>query len=158
MKSHAVCEKFIAQPELMKRGFVTVTEAALAAQVHPNTIWQWIREGKVPAYGRHGCTRVLLCEVMPKYVPIERPDVAARFQRRRSGASSLAKRKQPDTVPDSSIVAPNPTLDSVPAGVTRDLVPLSDSTQVLSDDSVDAIMTPITTTDTPPTNDRDTSE
>ena len=45
---------------------LTVVEAAAIAKLSPRTIDRWIKKGMVPAYGPARCTRVLLCEVLPR--------------------------------------------------------------------------------------------
>lgn len=42
-----------------------VRDAALAARMHPDTIRRWIREGRLPAYGRPGTYRVNMSDLLP---------------------------------------------------------------------------------------------
>jgi hypothetical protein len=43
---------------------LSVPEAALALKVNPKIVWFWIQTGRVPAYGTHRTTRVILSEVL----------------------------------------------------------------------------------------------
>ncbi|MEO8595520.1 MAG: helix-turn-helix domain-containing protein [Candidatus Solibacter sp.] len=47
----------------------SVAEAALRARVNPFTIWKWIRQGRIKAYGSAGCLRVSLADLLPTYKP-----------------------------------------------------------------------------------------
>jgi hypothetical protein len=47
----------------------SISEAALRARLNPFTIWRWIREGKIPAYGRPGYLRVSVADLLPDYDP-----------------------------------------------------------------------------------------
>lgn len=42
-----------------------VRDAAAAARIHEDTIRRWIREGRIPAYGRPGTYRVNLKDLLP---------------------------------------------------------------------------------------------
>ena len=46
-----------------------VTEAAVRTRISPFTIWKWIREGRIKAYGRHKCLRVSVADLLPEYSP-----------------------------------------------------------------------------------------
>jgi hypothetical protein len=46
-----------------------VTEAAVRARINPYTIWKWIRQGRIKAYGSHGCLRVCVADLLPEYSP-----------------------------------------------------------------------------------------
>ena len=50
-------------------GLWLVSEAAALARISPKTIWTAIRAGTIPAFGRRGCIRVRLEDVLPRYVP-----------------------------------------------------------------------------------------
>jgi excisionase family DNA binding protein len=45
----------------------SVRTAACALGLSSRTIWRWIRQGKLRAWGRRGAIRVLLAEVLPAY-------------------------------------------------------------------------------------------
>jgi hypothetical protein len=47
----------------------SVTEAALMTKTNPFTIWKWIREGRITAYGFKGGLKVSLAEILPRYDP-----------------------------------------------------------------------------------------
>jgi hypothetical protein len=47
----------------------SISEAALRTRLNPFTIWRWIREGKISAYGRPGCLRVSVADLLPEYDP-----------------------------------------------------------------------------------------
>jgi hypothetical protein len=46
-----------------------VAEAAVRAHLNAFTVWRWIREGRIKAYGRPGCLRVSLADLLPEYDP-----------------------------------------------------------------------------------------
>jgi hypothetical protein len=46
-----------------------VTEAAARTRLNPFTIWRWIREGSIKAYGRPGCLRVSIADLLPEFDP-----------------------------------------------------------------------------------------
>lgn len=46
-----------------------VTEAAAMTKTNPFTIWKWIREGRITAYGYKGGLKVSLAEILPRYDP-----------------------------------------------------------------------------------------
>jgi excisionase family DNA binding protein len=65
-KEKAMQEKRITAPTDHDDELLTVEEAAKIAKLSPRTIDRWIKKGMVPAYGPARCTRVLLCEVLPR--------------------------------------------------------------------------------------------
>ena len=46
-----------------------VRQAAIIADIHPDTIRRWIREGRIPGDGRRGCLRVSLEDLLPQVQP-----------------------------------------------------------------------------------------
>jgi hypothetical protein len=46
-----------------------VSEAALMTRTNQFTIWKWIREGRIKAYGFKGGLKVSLSEILPVYDP-----------------------------------------------------------------------------------------
>jgi excisionase family DNA binding protein len=54
---------FIKQPSRLN--LLRVREAAFAAQMHPDTVRRWIREGRLRGYGRRGTYRVALEDLLP---------------------------------------------------------------------------------------------
>jgi excisionase family DNA binding protein len=44
---------------------LTVREASSVARIHPDTLRRWIREARIPAYGRRGTYRVRLEDLLP---------------------------------------------------------------------------------------------
>jgi hypothetical protein len=47
----------------------SVQEAAVRARINVFTIWRWIRERRIRAYGRPGCLRVCVADLLPEYNP-----------------------------------------------------------------------------------------
>jgi excisionase family DNA binding protein len=45
------------------QALIPVPEAAAALRVNPETLYRWVRAGRIPAYGAHGCMRVSLAEI-----------------------------------------------------------------------------------------------
>jgi hypothetical protein len=37
--------------------------------MNPYTIWKWIRDGQIKAYGRPGCLRVCVADLLPEVQP-----------------------------------------------------------------------------------------
>jgi hypothetical protein len=47
----------------------SIPEAAARTRLNPFTIWRWIREGHIQAYGRPGCLRVSVADLLPEFEP-----------------------------------------------------------------------------------------
>jgi hypothetical protein len=47
----------------------SVSEAAVRTSLNKFTIWKWIRAGSVKAYGRSGCLRVSVADLLPEFDP-----------------------------------------------------------------------------------------
>jgi hypothetical protein len=47
----------------------SVSEAAARARLNPFTVWKWIREGHIKAYGRPGSLRVSVADLLPEFQP-----------------------------------------------------------------------------------------
>ena len=56
-------------PAVLPIDLFPVSEAALMTKTNPFTIWKWIREGRIAAYGYKGGLKVSLAEILPRYDP-----------------------------------------------------------------------------------------
>ena len=53
---------------LAEHDFVSVNEAARRAKIAPKTIYRWISDSKVPAFGRGNAIRVRMSDVLAPFV------------------------------------------------------------------------------------------
>ena len=51
---------------LQDQTLVTVAQAAQIAQIHIESVWRMIREGRLPVYGRPNRYRVALDDLLPR--------------------------------------------------------------------------------------------
>jgi excisionase family DNA binding protein len=49
--------------------FHSVATAATLLRLNPASIYKWIRNGEIPAFGRRGCYRVRIEDLLPPVVP-----------------------------------------------------------------------------------------
>jgi excisionase family DNA binding protein len=56
-----------AKPNPVVDRFMSVKEACRFCSIRRETIYRWIKLGVIQAYGRTGCIRVRLSELMPIY-------------------------------------------------------------------------------------------
>jgi excisionase family DNA binding protein len=51
--------------------FLSVATAATLLRLNPASIYKWIRNGEVPAFGRRGYYRVRIEDLLPPVIPVK---------------------------------------------------------------------------------------